>query len=304
MAMLAGCLAGACIAFLWFNAFPATIFMGDTGSLGLGGAIAALAIMTNTEVLLILIGGIFVIEALSVLIQVISFRMIRRRVFLMAPIHHHFELKAWSETKIMLRFWIVASLSQRSGSRSTAPAAGSRASLKACGAACRSEQGCQQRQQAGPERSEPRPGSSRPRPRPGNGAQTLEHRVLLTATMCLLAFGAVMVYSASSATSAAAGRRLRQHVPDQVHHLRRDRARGDADPRARRRRESPQHHRAAAVRLARARAGGAHPPRRRLGRTARGAGSARASCSSSPPSWSSSRSCCTPRRCSRSAQGV
>jgi phospho-N-acetylmuramoyl-pentapeptide-transferase len=110
MAMLAGCLVGACIGFLWFNAFPATIFMGDTGSLGLGGAIAGLAIMTKTEVLLILIGGIFVIEALSVLIQVISFQMTRRRVFLMAPIHHHFELKAWSETKIILRFWIVASL--------------------------------------------------------------------------------------------------------------------------------------------------------------------------------------------------
>ena len=110
LAMLAGCLVGACIGFLWFNAFPATIFMGDTGSLGLGGAIAGLAVMTKTEVLLILLGGIFVIEALSVVIQVISFQMTRRRVFLMAPIHHHFELKAWSETKIILRFWIVASI--------------------------------------------------------------------------------------------------------------------------------------------------------------------------------------------------
>ncbi len=110
MAMLAGCLVGACIGFLWFNAFPATIFMGDTGSLGLGGAIAGLAVMTKTEVLLILLGGIFVIEALSVAIQVISFQTTRRRVFLMAPIHHHFELKAWSETKIILRFWIVASI--------------------------------------------------------------------------------------------------------------------------------------------------------------------------------------------------
>jgi phospho-N-acetylmuramoyl-pentapeptide-transferase len=110
MAMLAGCLGGACIGFLWFNAFPATIFMGDTGSLGLGGAIAGLAVMTKTEVLLILIGGIFVMEALSVAIQVISFQMTRRRVFLMAPIHHHFELKGWSETKIILRFWIVASI--------------------------------------------------------------------------------------------------------------------------------------------------------------------------------------------------
>jgi len=110
LAMLAGALVGACIGFLWFNAFPATIFMGDTGSLGLGGAIAGLAVMTKTELLLVLLGGIFVIEALSVVIQVISFQTTRRRVFLMAPIHHHFELKAWSETKIILRFWIVASI--------------------------------------------------------------------------------------------------------------------------------------------------------------------------------------------------
>ncbi len=108
LTLLAACLVGACIAFLWFNSFPASIFMGDTGSLGLGGAIAGLAIMTKTEVLLILLGGIFVIEALSVLIQVFSFQTFRKRVFLMAPIHHHFELLAWSETKIILRFWIVA----------------------------------------------------------------------------------------------------------------------------------------------------------------------------------------------------
>jgi phospho-N-acetylmuramoyl-pentapeptide-transferase len=106
--LAAGCLSGALIAFLWFNAFPASIFMGDTGSLGIGGAIAALAIMTNTAVLLLLIGGIFVIEAMSVLIQVFWFRVFHKRVFKMAPIHHHFELEAWSETKIMLRFWIVA----------------------------------------------------------------------------------------------------------------------------------------------------------------------------------------------------
>jgi phospho-N-acetylmuramoyl-pentapeptide-transferase len=110
LAMLAGCLVGACIGFLWFNAFPATIFMGDTGSLGLGGAIAGLAVMTHTEVLLILLGGIFVMEALSVVIQVISFQTTRRRLFLMAPIHHHFELKGWSETKIILRLWIVAAI--------------------------------------------------------------------------------------------------------------------------------------------------------------------------------------------------
>ncbi|MGH2866011.1 MAG: phospho-N-acetylmuramoyl-pentapeptide-transferase [Solirubrobacteraceae bacterium] len=105
---LAGCLVGACIGFLWFNSFPASIFMGDTGSLGLGGAIAGLAIMTQTEMLLILLGGIFVIEVLSVVIQVFSFQTFRKRVFLMAPIHHHFELQGWSETKIILRFWIVA----------------------------------------------------------------------------------------------------------------------------------------------------------------------------------------------------
>jgi len=108
LTLLAGCLVGACIGFLWFNSFPASVFMGDTGSLGLGGAIAGLAVMTKTEVLLILLGGIFVIEALSVLIQVFSFQTFRKRVFLMAPIHHHFELRAWSETKIILRFWIVA----------------------------------------------------------------------------------------------------------------------------------------------------------------------------------------------------
>src|SRR5215217_608178 len=108
--LLAACLVGGCIGFLWFNAFPASIFMGDTGSLGLGGAIGAMAVMTQTEILLIVTGGIFVIEALSVALQVATFKMLRRRVLLMAPIHHHFELQAWSETKIMLRFWIVAAV--------------------------------------------------------------------------------------------------------------------------------------------------------------------------------------------------
>jgi phospho-N-acetylmuramoyl-pentapeptide-transferase len=110
LALLAACLVGACVGFLWFNAFPATIFMGDTGSLGLGGAIAGLAVMTKTELLLILLGGIFVVEALSVVVQVFSFQTFRKRVFLMAPIHHHFELMAWSETKIILRFWILAAI--------------------------------------------------------------------------------------------------------------------------------------------------------------------------------------------------
>jgi phospho-N-acetylmuramoyl-pentapeptide-transferase len=110
LALLSACFVGAAVGFLWFNAFPASIFMGDTGSLGLGGAIGALAVMTQTEVLLVILGGIFVIEALSVAVQVLTFKAFRRRVFLMAPIHHHFEMLAWSETKIMLRFWIVAAV--------------------------------------------------------------------------------------------------------------------------------------------------------------------------------------------------
>ena len=113
------------IGFLWFNAFPASIFMGDTGSLGLGGAIGALAVMTQTEVLLIIIGGIFVIEALSVAIQVFAFKIFRRRVLLMAPLHHHFEMMAWSETKIMLRFWIIAAVCSGSASRCTSSSIGS-----------------------------------------------------------------------------------------------------------------------------------------------------------------------------------
>ena len=99
---------GACVGFLWFNSYPASVFMGDTGSFALGGAIAALAVMTKTEILLIFIGGVFVLEALSVMIQVIVFKRTRRRVFLMAPVHHHFEMAGWSETKIIVRFWLVA----------------------------------------------------------------------------------------------------------------------------------------------------------------------------------------------------
>jgi phospho-N-acetylmuramoyl-pentapeptide-transferase len=110
LALLSACLVGASVGFLWFNSFPAAIFMGDTGSLGLGAAIGALAVMTQTELLLIILGGIFVIEALSVAVQVLSFKMFRRRVLLMAPVHHHFEMMAWSETKIMLRFWIIAAV--------------------------------------------------------------------------------------------------------------------------------------------------------------------------------------------------
>ena len=110
LAIVGAALIGAAVGFLWFNAFPAEMIMGDTGSMAFGGALAAFAIMMKVEVLLLLIGGIFVIEALSVMIQVFSFKRFGRRVFLMAPIHHHFEMKAWSETKIMVRFWIVAGL--------------------------------------------------------------------------------------------------------------------------------------------------------------------------------------------------
>jgi phospho-N-acetylmuramoyl-pentapeptide-transferase len=110
MAIVAAALIGGVIGFLWFNAFPAEVFMGDTGSMALGGAIATLAILTETEVLLVFIGGVYLIEILSVMIQVASFKRTGRRVFLMAPIHHHFEMKAWSETKIMVRFWIVGAI--------------------------------------------------------------------------------------------------------------------------------------------------------------------------------------------------
>jgi phospho-N-acetylmuramoyl-pentapeptide-transferase len=110
LAILAAALIGGAIGFLWYNAFPAELFMGDTGSMAFGGALAGFAIVTGTEALLVLIGGIYVVEALSVMIQVISFKYFGRRVFLIAPLHHHFEMKAWSETKIMVRFWIVAAI--------------------------------------------------------------------------------------------------------------------------------------------------------------------------------------------------
>src|SRR4051795_1865985 len=110
LAILGAALIGATIGFLWYNAFPAEVFMGDTGSMAIGGALAAYAIMTKTEFLLLLIGGIYVVEALSVMIQVFTFKYMGRRVFLMTPIHHHFEMKAWSETKIMVRFWILGGI--------------------------------------------------------------------------------------------------------------------------------------------------------------------------------------------------
>jgi phospho-N-acetylmuramoyl-pentapeptide-transferase len=110
LAILGASLIGASIGFLWYNAFPAQVFMGDTGSMGLGGALAAFAIMTKTELLLVLIGGIFLVEALSVILQVLTYKWFGRRIFLMAPLHHHFEMKAWSETRIMVRFWIATAI--------------------------------------------------------------------------------------------------------------------------------------------------------------------------------------------------
>jgi phospho-N-acetylmuramoyl-pentapeptide-transferase len=114
-AIFCAALLGSCVGFLWYNSFPADVFMGDTGALGLGGGLAALAVFTKTELLLLLVGGVFVVESLSVIIQVISFRRFGRRVFRMAPIHHHFEMLNWSETKIIVRFWIVAAMFAAAG---------------------------------------------------------------------------------------------------------------------------------------------------------------------------------------------
>lgn len=108
LAVLSAALMGAALGFLWWNAAPAVIIMGDTGSQALGGAMAALALLTNTHLLLIVVGGLYVMETVSVIIQVASFRIWGRRVFRMAPIHHHFELQGWAEPKIIVRFWIIA----------------------------------------------------------------------------------------------------------------------------------------------------------------------------------------------------
>jgi len=109
--ILAASFAGGLLGFLWYNCYPAELFMGDTGSLSIGGIIAYLAILGKSEVLLLLIGFIFVIETLSVILQVLSFKLRGKRIFLMAPIHHHFELKKWSENKIIVRFWMIALIS-------------------------------------------------------------------------------------------------------------------------------------------------------------------------------------------------
>ena len=101
---------GAGLGFLWYNCYPAQVFMGDTGSLALGGALGIVAVAIKKELLLFIVGGIFVFEALSVIIQVISFKTRGRRVFLMSPAHHHFQLKGWNESKVIVRFWIIAIL--------------------------------------------------------------------------------------------------------------------------------------------------------------------------------------------------
>lgn len=108
LAVVCAAIAGSCVGFLWYNSHPAQVFMGDTGSLALGGAFAAVAVMTKTEITSLVMGGLFIVEALSVMIQVASFKLSGKRVFLMAPIHHHFEKKGWSETKVVIRFWIIS----------------------------------------------------------------------------------------------------------------------------------------------------------------------------------------------------
>lgn len=110
LAVFCAALLGACLGFLWFNTYPAQMFMGDTGALALGGALGMLAILVKKELLLVVVGGVFVAEALSVILQVAYFKWKRKRIFLMSPLHHHFELKGWEEPKVVVRFWIVAVL--------------------------------------------------------------------------------------------------------------------------------------------------------------------------------------------------
>lgn len=109
-AIFSAAIAGACLGFLWFNSYPADIFMGDTGSLALGMALGCLAVITKTEFICIIIGGLFVAEALSVMLQVFYYKRTKKRLFLMAPLHHHFEKKGWSETKVVIRFWIISGI--------------------------------------------------------------------------------------------------------------------------------------------------------------------------------------------------
>jgi phospho-N-acetylmuramoyl-pentapeptide-transferase len=108
LAVFCTALIGACLGFLWFNAPPAAVFMGDTGSLALGGALGTIAVVTNHELVLLVIGGLFVLETVSVIVQVVSFKTTGKRVFRMAPLHHHFEQKGWAESTVVIRFWIIA----------------------------------------------------------------------------------------------------------------------------------------------------------------------------------------------------
>jgi phospho-N-acetylmuramoyl-pentapeptide-transferase len=108
LAVVCGALVGASLGFLWFNAPPAMVFMGDTGSLAAGGAIGAVSVITKHELVLLIVGGLFVLETVSVIVQVVSFKLTGRRVFRMAPLHHHFEQKGWAEATIVIRFWIIA----------------------------------------------------------------------------------------------------------------------------------------------------------------------------------------------------
>jgi phospho-N-acetylmuramoyl-pentapeptide-transferase len=110
LAVFCGALCGAGLGFLWFNAPPAMVFMGDTGSLSMGGALGAISVITKHELVLAIIGGVFVLETISVIVQVISFKTTGRRVFRMAPLHHHFEKKGWAEPTIVIRFWIIAAV--------------------------------------------------------------------------------------------------------------------------------------------------------------------------------------------------
>ena len=107
LTVFCGAMLGACLGFLWYNSYPADVFMGDVGSLSLGGSLGTLAVITKHEIVLAVVGGIFVIETLSVILQVASFKLTGKRIFKMAPIHHHFELKGWPEPKVIVRFWIV-----------------------------------------------------------------------------------------------------------------------------------------------------------------------------------------------------
>jgi phospho-N-acetylmuramoyl-pentapeptide-transferase len=107
LVVFTGALVGAGLGFLWFNAYPAQVFMGDVGALALGAALGVLAIVTRQEIVLVVMGGVFVVETLSVILQVVSYKLTGRRIFRMAPLHHHFELKGWPEPRVIVRFWII-----------------------------------------------------------------------------------------------------------------------------------------------------------------------------------------------------